>query len=218
MPIRHTNFIPRELPFYANSFRWDDFERFCAMWLVSGTTLPNLTLDGHEGPGRLKVVDAHRVGTSGEKQHGIDILVTMENRATWVVQCKHMAKFGKTDAAKAIEKAKREFGSHQPAHYLIWVTGKVTADATLVAHQAESVTLWSAGKTHHGRGFTHPAGAVWPIDPRLLWPGVRLRHFFRLAIIFCSQRRSFSPAGNRPTGASIIRRRWPGEPRICGIS
>jgi hypothetical protein len=144
MPISHTNSIPREFPFHADSFRWDDFERFCAMWLVSGITLPNLTMDGHGGPSRLRVVDAHRVGTSGEKQHGIDILVTMENRAAWVVQCKHMAKFGKTDAAKAIEKAKREFGSHQPAHYLIWVTGKVTADATLMAHQAESVTLWSA--------------------------------------------------------------------------
>lgn len=144
MPIGHTNSIPRELPFYADSFRWDDFERFCAMWLVSGITLPNLTLDGQVGPSRLKVVDAHRIGAVGEKQHGIDILVTMENRATWVVQCKHMAKFGKTDASKAIEKAKREFGSYHPAHYLIWVTGKVTADATLFAHETESVTLWSA--------------------------------------------------------------------------
>ena len=113
------------------------------MWLASGTALPNLTLDGHQGPGRLRVVDAHLMGVPGEEQHGIDILITMENGATWVVQCKHMVKFGKTDASKAIEKAKREFGSYQPAHYLIWVTGKVTAEATLVAHQAESVTLWS---------------------------------------------------------------------------
>ncbi len=140
----HTNSIPKEFPFTADSFRWDDFERFCAMWLVAGITLPNLTMDGHEAPSRLKVVDAHRVGSPGEQQHGIDILVTMENRATWVVQCKHIAKFGKTDTSSAIEKAKREFGSYQPAHYLIWVTGKVSAGATLVAHQAESVTLWSA--------------------------------------------------------------------------
>jgi hypothetical protein len=144
MPAGHAISIPRQFPFHADSFRWDDFERFCLTWLVSSTTLPNLTLDGHEGPSRLRVVDAHRVGVSGEKQHGIDILVTMENGATWVVQCKHMAKFGKTDASKAFEKAKREFGSYQPAHYLIWVTGKVTADATLFAHQAEAVTLWSA--------------------------------------------------------------------------
>ncbi|MEO8614124.1 MAG: restriction endonuclease [Luteolibacter sp.] len=144
MPVDHTISIPRQFPFHADSFRWDDFECFCARWLVSGTTLPNLTLDGHEGPSRLRVVDAHRVGVSGEKQHGIDILVTMENGATWVVQCKHMAKFGKTDASKAIEKAKREFGSYQPAHYLIWATGKVTADATLLAHQAEAVSLWNA--------------------------------------------------------------------------
>lgn len=144
MPIGHTNSIPREFPFDADSFRWDDFERFCAMWLATGTTLPNLTLDGHEGPSRLKVVDAHPMGGPGEKQHGIDILVTMENRATWVVQCKHMAKFGKSDASRAIEKATREFGHYHPAHYLIWVTGKVTADATLLAHETESVTLWSA--------------------------------------------------------------------------
>lgn len=132
-------------PFDADSFDWDHFERFCAMWLAAGTTLPNLTMTGYEDASRLRVKNATRLGTSGEKQHGIDILVEMENSTTWVVQCKHVKTFSETNATKAIQKAKQEFGRlYNPAHYLVFVTGKVTKDATLVALQENSVTLWNA--------------------------------------------------------------------------
>lgn len=143
MPIIHASPVPKELPFHADGFGWQSFERFCAAWLVSGTTLPNLTLNGG-GPSRLQVIDAHRVGSAGEKQFGIDILVTMENRATWVVQCKRMETFSKLDAERAIKKAEAEFGKHHPAHYLLWVTGDVKADATLLVHEKHpNWSLWS---------------------------------------------------------------------------
>ncbi len=143
MPILHASPTPRQLPFHADGFGWQSFERFCAAWLVSGTTLPNLTLDG-EGPSRLRIIDAHRVGSAGEKQFGIDILATIENRATWVVQCKRMKTFSKSDAERAIKKAEAEFGKHHPAHYLLWVTGDVKADATLLVHEKHpNWSLWS---------------------------------------------------------------------------
>lgn len=143
MAILHTSSTPRELPFHADGFGWQSFERFCAVWLVSGTTLPNLTLDG-EGPSRLRIIDAHRAGSAGEKQFGIDILATMENRATWVVQCKRMETFSKSDAERAIKKAETEFGKHHPAHYLLWVTGDVKAAATLLVHEKHpNWSLWS---------------------------------------------------------------------------
>ena len=84
-------------------------------------------------------MDAHRVGSAGEKQHGIDILATMENRASWVVQCKRMKKFGKSDAERAIKKAEAEFGHQHPAHYLFWVTSEVKTDAILL-HQLPKLT------------------------------------------------------------------------------
>ena len=136
------------LPFLADSFGWEAFERFCGAWLVSGATLPNLNLNSNPaGPARLRIVDAQRLGTAGAKQHGIDILVRMETGARWVVQCKHVKKFGKTDLEKAIVKAEKEFGLHNAEHFLLWVTGDVSTDATLLADDKEkhpNWTLWSA--------------------------------------------------------------------------
>lgn len=136
--------VPKELPFHAEGFGWEAFERFCGAWLVAGASLPNLAMNGTPESRRLGVVDAQRMGTGGEKQHGIDLLLKMENRATWVIQCKRVEVFDKSDFAKAITKAKQEFGSQQPGHYLIWVTGRITSGATLAAHSEPDCTLWSA--------------------------------------------------------------------------
>ncbi len=148
MPALHTRSSPKELPFHADSFGWDAFERFCGAWLVSGTTLPNLNLASNpKGPARLRIVDAVRLGTSGEKQHGIDILVRMETGTQWVVQCKHVKRFRKTELTKAVDKAQSEFGIHKPEHFLLWVTGTVTGEATLLVEDKETYpnwTLWSA--------------------------------------------------------------------------
>ncbi len=142
MPALHTQPAPRRLPFHAESFGWEHFERFCGAWFVSGTSLPNLNLTT-EGPSRLRISDAVRYGTGGAKQRGIDILATMENRATWVVQCKHMPNFTRGNAQTAITKAVREYGSRQPARWLLWVTGKVTTDAIdLVQENYPDWTLW----------------------------------------------------------------------------
>lgn len=141
----HTRASPKRLPFHADSFSWSAFERFCGAWLVSGTTLPNLNLDSNpDGPARLRIVDALRVGNPGEKQHGIDILVRMETGTRWVVQCKRIEKFGKTDLTKAIAKAEKEFGHHRAERFLLWVTGDVSADATLIVDEHPNWTLWSA--------------------------------------------------------------------------
>jgi len=145
MPVLHTDGSPQVLPFHADSFGWDAFERFCGTWLVSGGTLPNLNLDSNpEGPARLRIVDAHRMGTSGEKQHGIDVLVRMETGTRWVVQCKRVEKFGKSDLTKTIAKAEKEFGHHRAERFLLWVTGDVKTDATLLADEHPNWTLWSA--------------------------------------------------------------------------
>lgn len=136
--------VPKELPFHAEGFGWEAFERFCGAWLVAGASLPNLAMNGAPESRRLGVVDAQRMGTGGEKQHGIDLLLKMENRANWVIQCKRVEVFDKSDFAKAITKAKQEFGSQQPGHYLIWVTGRITSGATLAAHSEPDCTLWSA--------------------------------------------------------------------------
>ena len=142
MPALHTEIGPRRLPFDAGSFGWDHFERFCGKYFVAGTSLPNFQLESG-GPTRLHILDAVRYGASGAKQRGIDILATMENRATWVLQCKHVAKFGKGDAEKAIAKAEREFGSRHPARYLLWVTGNVSTDALDLVHEHyPNWTLW----------------------------------------------------------------------------
>lgn len=141
MPISHTNAAPRLLPFHAESFGREHFERFCAAWLISGTTLQNLGLTLH-GPSRLRIADAVRYGTSGSKQKGIDILATMENGATWVVQCKRTPKFSRSDAEKAITKANTEYGSRNPAHFLLWVTGQVATGALDFVQQHPKWTLW----------------------------------------------------------------------------
>ncbi|MEY4485091.1 MAG: hypothetical protein RL693_2543, partial [Verrucomicrobiota bacterium] len=128
--------------FHADGFGWDNFERFCGAYMVSGTSLPNLSLS-NDGPIRLRILDAVRYGTAGAKQKGIDFLATMENRSTWVLQCKHMPKFGKTDAEKAIKKAEEEFGPQNPARYLLWATGTVSPDALDFVHQHHpNWTLW----------------------------------------------------------------------------
>ena len=144
MPVTLIAPVPKQLPFHTEGFGWDAFERFCLSWLVADANLPNLGMTGAAEASRLRVLDAQRVGSSGEKQHGIDLLLTLENRATWVIQCKHVQSFGKDDFEKAIAKAKAEFSSYQPSHYLIWVTGKVTTLATLRSHSEADCTLWSA--------------------------------------------------------------------------
>jgi hypothetical protein len=144
MAVTHITPVPKELPFHAEGFGWEAFERFCGAWLVAGASLPNLAMNGTTEVSRLGVLDAQRMGTGGEKQHGIDLLLKMGNRATWVIQCKRVEVFDKSDFKAAITKAKQEFGSYQPAHYLIWVTGRVTTGATLEAHSEPDCTLWSA--------------------------------------------------------------------------
>ena len=142
MPISNTISAPRQLPFHAESFGWEHFERFCAAYFIACASLPNFNIEGG-GPSRLRILDAVRYGTSGAKQRGIDILARMENRSTWVLQCKHMLRFTKGDAQKAIAKAEAEFGARQPARYLLWVTGKVATDALDLVHEHHSNwTLW----------------------------------------------------------------------------
>ncbi len=110
--------------------------------MIAGTSLPNLSFSG-EGPIRLRILDAVRYGAAGARQRGIDYLATMENRATWVLQCKHMPRFTKGDAEKAIAKAEAEFGNSYPARYLLWVTGKVSPEALdLVRERHPNWTLW----------------------------------------------------------------------------
>lgn len=184
MPALHTQPAPRRLPFHAESFGWEHFERFCAAWFVSGTSLPNLNLTT-EGPSRLRIADAVRYGTGGAKQRGIDILATMENRATWVVQCKHMPNFTRGKAEAAITKAVQEYGSRQPARWLLWVTGKVAPDAIdLVQENYPDWTLWDGERlsqefllhTHPRQAFqiiesifgTHWAKAFFPLPDSLL--------------------------------------------------
>ena len=84
------------------------------------------------------------MGNPGEQQHGIDILVRMETGTRWVVQCKRVEKFRKSDLTKAIAKAEKEFGHHRAERFLLWVTGDVSAEATLVANEHLNWTLWSA--------------------------------------------------------------------------
>jgi len=142
MTIAHTAAGPRQLPFHAESFEWEHFERFCASYFVSGTLLPNLNLTEEE-PVRLRIVDAVRYGTSGSKQRGIDILATMEHRATWVVQCKRMPNFTRRDAETAIAEADEKFSGCTPARYLLWVSGKVSTEAQEVIGLHPNWTLWS---------------------------------------------------------------------------
>lgn len=71
----------------------------------------------------------------------------METGVRWVVQCKHVKNFGKTDLGKAIGKAEKEFGLHNAERFLLWVTGTVSTDATLLADDKvlhPNWTLWSA--------------------------------------------------------------------------
>ena len=140
----HTTSAPSELPFHAESFGWEEFERFCAAYFVAGISLPNLSLpeNSGRGPNRLRVVDAVRYGTAGAKQLGIDFLVKMEDGTIWVVQCKRMIKFARGNAEKAIAKAEAEFGSRNPAKYLLWVTGKVSPDALDVVGAHKDWTVW----------------------------------------------------------------------------
>lgn len=88
-------------------------------------------------------MDAHKVGSAGEKQHGIDIIVRMETGARWVIQCKRVEKFREADFTKAIAKAETEFKRYSPDRYLLWVTGQVNAGATLLADSSEIHPHWS---------------------------------------------------------------------------
>lgn len=148
MPISFAKLAPVKLPFHSDGFGWDAFERFCAEWLVSGATLPNLNLDRNpESPSRLRIVDAQRIGSPGSPQYGIDILVKMETGARWVVQCKRVEKLTKGYFEEAVEKAESEFGQYLPERYLLWVTGRVASDATLLAEDENlhpNWTLWGA--------------------------------------------------------------------------
>lgn len=148
MPIPFAKVAPKALPFHSDGFGWEAFERFCADWLVSGATLPNLNLDRNpESPSRLRIVDAQLVGSPGSPQYGIDILVKMETGVRWVVQCKHVEKFSKRIFEKVVEKAESEFGQYLPERYLLWVTGRVASDATLLAEDENlhpKWTLWGA--------------------------------------------------------------------------
>lgn len=85
-----------------------------------------------------------RVGGSGENQRGIDLLLRMETGTRWVIQCKRVEKFGKSDLIAAIKRAENDHGHHQAERYLLWVTGKVSAEATLLlSQQHPQWTLWS---------------------------------------------------------------------------
>ena len=142
MPENHTITAPARLPFHAESFTWEHFERFCGAYMVAGTSLPNPNAS-ESAPARLRILDAVRYGSPGAKQRGIDFLATMENRSTWVLQCKRIANFRKGDAEKAIAKAETEFGPRHPARYLLWVSGGVSPDALDLVHQSHpDWTLW----------------------------------------------------------------------------
>ncbi|MDF1813145.1 MAG: hypothetical protein P1V20_13185 [Verrucomicrobiales bacterium] len=159
MAISLVSPLPSTLPFHADYFGWNNFERFCLSWLTADTTLPNFLLsDNPSEPSRLKIVDAHRVGGPGEKQLGIDIIVDMENGRKWVIQCKHEQKFGKPKARTAIEKAKDEYGKkYNPEFHLLWVTGNVTSQATFLASETPEFALWSAERmTEDFVKFTKP--------------------------------------------------------------
>ncbi len=141
MPLRPSFQAPLQLPFNDQDFAWEHFERFCGTYMVAGTSLPNLGFSG-AGPIRLRILDAIRYGTAGAKQRGIDYLATMENRATWVLQCKHMPRFTLGDAEKAMAKAETEFGARLPARYLLWVTGTVSPDAIDLVNERPNWTIW----------------------------------------------------------------------------
>ena len=170
MSIEHTETGPRQLPFHVDSFEWDHFERFCAAYFVAGTSLPNLNLAG-EGAARLRIVDAVRYGTAGSKQRGIDILATMENRATWVLQCKRMPHFTKSDAEKAVAAAETTFSGHTPARYLLWVSGTVATGAQDVIGSHPNWTLWSGERLSMEFVLHTPRKQAFQIITQIFGPG-----------------------------------------------
>lgn len=60
---------------------------------------------------RYRLVRATSVGTSGQKQHGIDLIAYTESGAQWVFQCKHWPKkkFDVAAAEEVIAKANTEY-------------------------------------------------------------------------------------------------------------
>ena len=144
MSFPDSNTIPQRLPFDAQSFGFEHFERFCLAYFTTQIALPNFShgRSSPDLPGRLRVIDAMRYGHSGEKQLGIDLLVTMENREHWIVQCKHSPRLAAGEVAAAMKKAEEEYGPQNPAHYLLWVSGTVSPAAIEVAKASPHWTLW----------------------------------------------------------------------------
>jgi len=100
---------------------WKRFERFC---LDLTKLLPD-------------VRDAHLYGVQGDDQDGIDIHADLECGRVRTIQCRRVAKFGKSQADKTIEDTKYDGDEHW-----IWTTCPMTAPARKAIRAAPKFTGW----------------------------------------------------------------------------
>lgn len=100
---------------------WKRFERFC---LDLARALP-------------EVRDAHLYGDRGEDQEGIDIHADLVDGRVRTIQCRRVARFGKTEADKTI----RETSYGADDHY-VWATCVPTAGARKAIRAASNWDAW----------------------------------------------------------------------------
>lgn len=104
-----------------SELEWKRFERFC---LDFTKALP-------------EVRDAHLYGVRGEDQEGIDIHADLIDGRVRSIQCRRVAKFGKTETRKTIAETTYAADEHQ-----IWVTCGLSAPARTLLRSTPGWDAW----------------------------------------------------------------------------
>jgi len=127
---------PNDLPFNDPGLSWEDFERFCVEFVE--------LLDNVES--------AHRYGTQGDTQLGIDIVAEMNDGTRRGFQCKKYQKYTAGDAREAINKA-----TYSADNYVLLLSCEATASVRDVIAGEANWELWDRGDiSRRVRNLTEP--------------------------------------------------------------